>query len=429
MRSNGVSLVVLFVTGLLLLLVCLVGCGGGPAQPTATPPPPTPSPESSPTSEPGPTPLPTAPVDVSSMPIVGYYPSWGIYIRDYQIMDIPAGRLTHVNYAFANIDPDTGECIIGDIWADDANFRQMALLRQQYPHLKVLIAIGGWTWSGEFSNVALTEASREKFVASCVNRFLIRYGDAFDGIDLDWEFPVVGGIAGSAARPEDKHNYTLLVEEFRRQMDALEEETGREYLLTLAAPAKPATYAHYELDALSQYLDWFNVMTYDYHGSWDDTTNFSAPLNESSGDPSEGRLSVDTTVQGYLEAGVPPEKIMLGVPFYGRGWAGVPDVDHGLYQPTTHLPRGTWEKGIFDYKDLAKNYVAQNDYTRHWHEEAQAPWLYNPSEGIFITFDDPESVALKADYVISHGLGGIMFWELSGDDGSLLDAIYDHLNP
>jgi chitinase len=414
------------VFGLILMagiLAVLAACSAAHDS-TATPPP---APTATRTPKPSPTPSPTP--EAVGKRIVGYYTSWSIYQRDFQVADIPAGKLTHVNYAFANVDAETGECKLGDIWSDDANFRYLGELKEKVPHLKALISVGGWTWSGGFSDAALAEMSRRHFVESCLNRFLVgRYAGIFDGIDIDWEFPVSGGLPQNPARTEDKENYTLLMREFRRQLDELEAQTGRHYLLTIAAPASADIYANIELGAISQHLDWLNLMAYDFHGSWDKTTEFHAPLYASAADPGPDYLNAHSAVQGYLAAGIPADKLVLGVPFYGRGWAGVHDVNHGLYQPVTHLPKGTWEQGAFDYKDLVRNYVGQNGYTRYWHNEAQAPWLYSPDAQVFITYDDPESLALKAEYVNEWNLGGVMFWELSADDGSLLDTLNAHLS-
>jgi chitinase len=414
------------VFGLILMagmLAVLAACSAAHDS-TATPPPVPPA-----TQMPVPSPTPSPMPEAVGKRIVGYYTSWSIYQRDFQVADIPAGKLTHVNYAFANVDAETGECKLGDIWSDDANFRYLGELKEKYPHLKALISVGGWTWSGGFSDAALTEVSRRHFAESCLNRFLVgRYAGIFDGIDIDWEFPVSGGLASNTTRSEDKQNYTLLMAEFRRQLDELEAQTGQHYLLTIAAPAGPDTYANIELAEISRHLDWLNLMAYDFHGSWDKVTNFHSALYATAGDPGPDSLNVHAAVQGYLAAGVPADKIVLGLPFYGRGWAGVPDVDHGLYQPSPYLPKGTWDQGFFDYKDLAKNYVNQNGYLRYWHKEAQVPWLYSPSAETFITYDDPESLGLKADYAREWGLGGVMFWELSADDGSLLDMLHTRLH-
>jgi chitinase len=368
--------------------------------------------------------------------IIGYYTSWSIYGRAYFVTDIPADQLTHINYAFVNVSKE-GECIIGDEWADlqypypddptDApflgNFRQFQLLKEQYPHLKLLLSIGGWTWSENFSDAALTEEARAKFARSCV-ALMKQYG--FDGLDIDWEYPVSVGAKPELGRPEDTENFTLLLAELRAQLDAQgEQDGGVYYLLTIAAPAGEYHYQHIQLDQIHPYLDWINVMTYDFHGSWDASTNFNAPLYAASDDPNpdNAALNVDSSMQAYLAAGIPPEKLVVGVPFYGRGWKDVPDVQSGLFQPAAAAGLGTWEPGVFDYSDIADQWLRL--FTRYWHDEAGVPWLYSAKLQIMISYDDPESMRLKAGYVKENGLGGIMFWELSGDtdDYALLDAI------
>jgi chitinase len=372
--------------------------------------------------------------------VVAYFTEWSVYQRNYHVRDIPAARLTHVNYAFARI--VNGECAPCDAYAAvdkfypgdkwDAgfvrgSFHQLQLLRQKRPHLRALISVGGWTLSGPFSDVALTEQSRQKFGRSCV-AFLLKYG--FDGVDIDWEYPVGGGPEGNKTRPEDRRNYTLLLAELRRQLDARGKADGKHYLLTVAAPAGPAVYANLELGRIHRHLDWLNLMTYDFHGGWSPRTNLHAPLFASSTDPTKDeavrtRFNVDAAVKAYLRAGVPADKLVVGVPFYGRGWGGVRDVNHGLYQPrAAALPRGTWEPGVWDYKDLAANYVGKKG-RRFWHEEARAPWLFDDRAGLMISYEDPQSCRLKGEYVRRHGLGGVMCWELSLDDrdSSLLRAL------
>lgn len=367
--------------------------------------------------------------------IVGYFVAWGVYGRDYHVADIPAERLTHINYAFANISAD-GRCELGDPYADidkfyegdswDAgalrgSFHQLQLLKQRHPHLRTLISVGGWSWSGRFSDAALTDTTRRAFAASCVD-FMLQYG--FDGIDIDWEYPVGGGLPTNTTRPEDRANYTLLLAALREELDARAPGS----LLTIAAPAGPGIYANLELDRIDDHLDWINIMTYDFHGGWDPITNFNAPMYASTGDPTpdpatRASFNVDAAVTGYLGAGVPGSKIVVGVPFYGRGWAGVAATNDGLFQPHSGLPAGTWEAGVFDYHDLAANYV--DACTRHVANDARVPWLFCADTGVMISYDDPESLALKRDYVVDRDLGGVMFWELSGDDAasSLLRAL------
>jgi chitinase len=369
--------------------------------------------------------------------IVGYFTSWAIYGRDYWVTDIPAQYLTHINYAFANISED-GEVILGDEWADTqiaypddpatsgllGNFRQLQLLKEANPGLQTLISVGGWTWSGRFSDVALTEETRQRFAASAVD-FMTRYG--FDGVDIDWEYPTGGGLEGNTNRPEDPENFILLLEELRAQFDAQGEADGRHYLLTIAAGAGADAYEPLDWARIHPLLDWINVMTFDMSGGWSEMTGFNAPLFNAAEPPPEG-TSAATALSGFLSMGVPPEKLVMGVPFYGRGWAGVPAENDGLHQPFESIPDGTWEPGSFDYHDIAENYVGTME--RFWHDTAQVPWLYDADSGVMISYDDPESLALKAAYVREHGLGGVMFWELSGDDAdsSLLAALYETLN-
>ncbi|MCA9910460.1 MAG: glycoside hydrolase family 18 protein [Anaerolineae bacterium] len=352
--------------------------------------------------------------------IVGYFPSWDIYARGYTVTDIPAAQLTHINYAFVNISEE-GECVLGDRWADveylypgdseddpvRGNFHQLQLLKAAHPQLKVLLSIGGWTWSGRFSDVALTDDSRARFAASCVG-MMREYG--FDGLDIDWEYPGGGGLETNVSRPEDGHNYTLLLAELRRQLDAQgEADGGAHYLLTIAAPAGANTYRHMELDQIHESLDWINVMAYDFFGGWSSTTGHQAALYTAPGAPA-GTISADQAVQGYLAAGVPTDKLVLGVPFYGHGWRETQDQNDGLFQPYGDL---AGEEGTFRYRDLG---LFMGSMERHWDDDAKAAWLFLPANGLMISYDDAETLRAKAQYIIDQGLGGVMFWELGGDD-------------
>lgn len=381
------------------------------------------------------------PVDGGSGPrVVGYFAEWSIYDRAYQVLDVPAWNLTHLNYAFANISP-TGEVIPFDTWAAvdksfpgdtwdqpfRGNYRQLLLLKEQYPHLQTLISVGGWTLSDKFSDVALTEQSRFHFAASAVD-FIVTYG--FDGIDLDWEYPVSGGLPSNTYRPSDKENYTLLAAEVRRQLDVRGTLDGRHYLLTIAAPAGFDKIANFELGPLAGCVDWFNVMTYDYHGTWENSTNHLAPLYASPNDPSAlaAQYNIDWTIQAYLGAGVPADKIVMGIPLYTRAWQGVGSANNGLYQPASGSAPGTWEAGMYDYADLHDLLESQPDqYLLFWDEEAQVPYVYNPTlgGGMFSSYENQASVQAKLDYLSLYQLGGVFFWELDGDvrDPASLDSL------
>ena len=374
--------------------------------------------------------------------IIGYYTSWSVYVRDYHVPDIPADRINYINYAFANIDNVAGTIILGDPYADidkwypgdswDPDslrgcFHRLQILKAENPHVKTLISVGGWTWSTYFSDIALTEDSREIFAASCVD-FIQEYG--FDGVDIDWEYPVSGGLLTNIYRPEDKENFTLLLAELRDQLD----QAG-DYLLTIAAPASPIIMENIEIDLIHQYLDWINVMTYDFHGPWEDpqadpVTNFNAPLYMASDDPLiepyHSYFNLSAAIQGYLDEGVPLEKLNPGLAFYGRGFGGVPNENNGLYATYSGPANvGTWESGVFDYWDLEQNYINTNGYTAYWHDEAKVPWLYNPDTQNMISYDNPQSIEEKGNYINSMDLGGAMFWEFSADRyGVLLNTIY-----
>ena len=386
--------------------------------------------------------------------LVGYFTSWGIYGKGYVVKKVKdsgaAARLTHIQYAFANVTPDL-KCGIADPWADyqkpfdetqsvdgvaeywsdtelRGNFNQLRKLKLQFPKLKVLISVGGWTYSSRFSDAALTEESRRAFVASCVDMFArgnvapgISAAGVFDGIDIDWEYP---GACGNTCdfRPEDTPNFTALMAEFRKQLDAAGAETGKRYELAIATSAVESVHDKIELRRVSRYLDFVSVMAYDFHGGWDTTTNFHSPLLPSSADPAGPKANADYAVRSHLRLGVPPSKLLLGAPFYGRGWTGVPNARHGLYQPATGVAPGVWEAGQNDYRDLAPLQASIGSF-RDW--RSQGHWIYDPATTNFWGYDDPVAMMVKAGYVRAKGLGGVMFWELSqdSDSGALVRAL------
>jgi chitinase len=395
------------------------------------------------------TPPPTLPPQ-SDQEVVGYFIQWGIYGRDYYVKDVvavgAAETLTAINYAFAGI-ADNLTCTSLDTFADwgkrfDAsesvdgigdtvtqplkgNFNQLKKLKTRYPQIRVLISIGGWNDSDKFSAVALS-ANRANFVQSCVDMFIngqfaggVTDPGVFDGIDIDWEYP---GACGATCNwsGEDKGNFTELMKEFRKQLDA----TRNGLLLTAAMPAPPDLRKEIDLPEIANSVNWLNLMTYDFHGAWEPNgpTNHHANLLTNSSDPSIPQLSVKGVVSEYLTGGVPNNKLVIGIPFYGHGWARVADNGkHGLYQGAGSIPRGTWERGVDDYKVLKTR-----GYPEFWDDIAKASWLYNGS--VFWTFDSPAAVREKMSYINTNGLKGVMFWELSGDDGTLIKAIADCLD-
>lgn len=325
---------------------------------------------------------------------------------------INARALTRINYAFANI--KDGRMVPG-YPEDAANLTLLTALRRQNPKLSVLISVGGWSWSGQFSDVALTEESRQVFIQS-VMEFISRY--RLDGLDVDWEYPGQRG-AGNVYRKEDKQNFTLLLKELRERFDRETKRTHKQLYLTIAAEAAQDYLDHTEMDKVQSYVDDVNLMAYDYYMPGPDhITGNIAPLFPSPDDPRQA--SANKTVLAFEQAGVPAAKIVLGVPFYGRAWRDVEDRNHGLFQhgkggPEAHVP----------YSTIAQTMLGHG-FTRYWDSAASVPYLYNPDERVFVSYEDAESLAAKCKYVKEHKLAGIMLWNYSGDpSGVLLEAI-DH---
>ena len=323
--------------------------------------------------------------------------------------EIDVKSLTRINYAFANI--ENGEIVAG--FAHDAeNFQTLTKLREANPNLAILISVGGWTWSGKFSDMALTKATRAKFIASAI-RFVENY--RLDGVDIDWEYPGLPGI-GNMHRPEDKKNYTALLKELRAALNRKQQELGRHLYSSVATGAAPDFLEHTEMKKVQRYVDSVNLMSYDYYEPTSDRmTGHHAALYTDPKDPKA--VSADASVKAYRKAGVPAKKIVLGVPFYGHAWSDVDAANHGLFEA------GKEAHVKADYKDIVHT-LLPGGYIRYWDDAASAPYLYNAANKTFVSYEDVQSVTLKSEYVLRNHLGGIMFWEYSGDsDGALLQAI------
>jgi chitinase len=346
--------------------------------------------------------------------VVGYYAAWAAY-SGYTPDKVDASKLTHINYAFANIGSDL-KIALGYPDVDPSNINKLNTLKQVYPNLKTLISVGGWSWSGKFSDVALTEASRTAFADSCVD-FIVNYG--FNGIDIDWEYPVNGGLSTNVRRPEDKQNFTLLLKKLREKLTARSLVDGKQYLLTMAGASGSWYVNNTELNILHKYLDYGNIMTYDIHGTWDGYTDFNAPLYNNSDTSPQEKWSVDSSVSAWINTGFPAEKLIVGVPFYGYKYNTVNNVNSGLYQ--------TFSGGSsISYSSIASNYLNTTGYVRYFHQQSMVPWLFNGST--FISYEDEQSIGLKAQYIKSKGLGGATIWELSQDPNKiLLGALYKGL--
>lgn len=330
--------------------------------------------------------------------------------------DVAAGSLTRVNYAFANI--ENGKIVEG-FAHDRENFQVLHQLKQVNPNLEVVVSVGGWTWSGAFSDMVLTAASRKTFIDSAVQ--FVR-DHQLDGLDVDWEYP--GSIGnGNVFRPQDKQNYTLFLKELRSRFDIEGKRLGRHLITSIAVGASAEFISHTEMSHIQRYLDSVNLMSYDYYeSSTDATTGHHAPLYANPADPKH--VSADASVKLFEQAGVPAHKLILGVPFYGRAWADVGGTDHGLYQPGK--PANVWAT----YHDIVGTYL-NTGFIRYWDSVATAPYLYNPATRMFVSYEDPQSIAAKCQYVLKQDLGGMMFWDYQSDtaDHALLNSIHRGLAP
>ncbi|MCU6711187.1 glycosyl hydrolase family 18 protein [Paenibacillus sp. J5C_2022] len=365
---------------------------------------------------------------------VTYYTQWSIYDRDYHPEDVAVSHFTHINYAFADLcwrkyatngtecrNGDIplqnryvhdGEMIIGDPEADIDNFNAFAAIKESNPHLKLLISVGGWSWSNNFSNMAADERTRRAFANSVVD-YLREY--QLDGLDIDWEYPVEGGEEDNSHRPEDKANFTLMMKTVREALDAASAEDGKYYLLTIASGQGDNFVQNADLANSVHHMDFINIMTYDYGGSWETIANHNAPLyyDLNNPKPSAPRNHASGGALGHLNGGVPSYKLVFGIPYYGVGWAGCPP--DGEYRTCESIPPGSWESGKFDFTDIENNYMTRDDYAFHWNDAAKSAFLYNEENGIFLSFNNETSMMYIASFVKSMNLAGVMNWEISAD--------------
>jgi chitinase len=323
-------------------------------------------------------------------------------------------KLTHINYAFVNV--RNNRAWLTRERTDTTNFRNLVLLKKKNPDLKILISIGGWTWSKNFSDAALTDTSRRAFAASAVN-IIRKY--KLDGVDIDWEYPGLQGD-NNKVRDEDGDNYTLMFKALRAELDSLEKETGSKKLLTAATGGFKRFLDHTEMGKAAQYLDYINLMTYDYFqnntGIAVHHTNLFASAKYST------ENSADKAVAAYIKAGVPAAKLVMGMAFYGRSEMVTDSTQNGLgMKAYQHV----WVGGYTRLKDSVIN---KDGFTYYRDSTAAAPYLFNAAKKQFVSFDDEWSVKNKCQYMVDHQMAGVMFWEYADDKkGYLLDAIDEKL--
>ncbi|MEU8788740.1 glycoside hydrolase family 18 chitinase [Streptomyces sp. NPDC048643] len=377
----------------------------------------------------------TTPPPTGNAVKLGYFTEWGIYGRNYNVKNLvtsgSAAKITHINYAFGNV--TGGKCAIGDSYADydkaftadqsvsgvadtwdqplRGNFNQLRELKAKYPNIKVLWSFGGWTWSGGFGDAAKNPAA---FAQSCYD--LVedpRWADVFDGIDIDWEYPNACGLtcdtSGAAA--------------YKNLMQALRAKFGTNNLVTAATTADGTSGG--KIDAAdyagaAQYVDWYNVMTYDFFGAFDadGPTAPHSPLTSYSGIPQAGFTTADAIAK-FKSKGVPASKLLIGIGFYGRGWTGVTqDAPGGT---ATGPAPGTYEPGNEDYKVLKTSCPVTGTIAGTAYAHCGSNWW---------SYDTPTTIGTKMAWAKTQGLGGAFFWEFSGDtsNGELVSAINSGLS-
>lgn len=366
--------------------------------------------------------LPLRAQEAADYKIVAYYFAEGSERQGYGPERIPADKLTHLMYAFAEV--KDGKAVLTPTAEGRRQLLGLQALKRQHPKLRTLLSIGGWGGSKYFSDVALGPKARQHFADSAV-ALMRRYG--FDGLDIDWEYPVEGGAEGNVVRAEDKANYTLLLQTLRARLDKLGEPSGRHYLLTSATSASERWLSHTEMREAVRYLDWVNLMSYDFNGLWNKFSGHVAPLYHDPAyqQPGTSAMSnVSSAVALYRKAGVPADKIVLGLPFYGYAWKQCAPAGNGQYQDCNGPGGGANSEGSIHYGVLAANFVDRNGYQRHWNDVTKTPYLAKLETGEFISYEDVESLDYKLQFLKAQQLAGAMFWELTGDpDGVLLDRL------
>jgi GH18 family chitinase len=329
----------------------------------------------------------------------------------------------------------------GDLYSDDSawvgdnkaaweklyagNLNQLRQLKELNPELNIGFAIGGWTLSGNFSTSLDDSAGREIFTESIIDH--LEYYDFFNSVDFDWEYPGGGGLATNSVSNQDGNNLKLTLELLDQKLTDLYTHTGRDVEISIATAGGADKLANLNLKGIDQFVDFYNVMAYDFHGGWESTTGHQAAMT---GDA--GGYDVVTAIDQFRDAGIALDKVVLGAPAYTRAWGGVAAGSNVGYQQAGNasLAPGSYEKGNYDHKDLITG-IQNDSYSLVWDDINKAAFAYNPTSQIWSSIETTATIAGKAAYVETAGLGGMMFWAISNDSygqQSLIGAAHDMLN-
>ncbi len=347
-----------------------------------------------------------------SKKVIAYY-----FIQDvnkgYFPKDMSLDFITHAIYSFVDISAN-GECsMINDRSTytdrDEKIIKQFKEIKKDHPHLKTLFSIGGAAHSKRFSDISLTRKARFKFVHSCIE-LMKKY--EFDGIDIDWEVVGFKTSSNPNSRPEDSENFSSLLKEFRAQLP-------KRALLSAAISPEPEVTEHLNLKVMGQNLDWIGVMDYALCGFW----------SKKSCHQSDYAYVGKSGIEAYLKAGIRPEQVILGVPFFGHYWRVESLENNGIGQKIIPPNQSHPYEDYVTYKDVKDTYLNKNGFHLNWDEEFNQPILVNSQDKIIISFDNERSLQVKANEVIKHGYGGMLIWEISEDDSerSLTHAISQYL--
>jgi chitinase len=330
--------------------------------------------------------------------IIAYYAGDATSFQQY-----PTQQLTHIIYSFLHL---KGTAFAFDNPRSKATVAALVALKAQHPQLKIMLSLGGWGGCPTCSQVFATAQGRTEFAASVKQVLLATHTD---GIDLDWEYPAIAGPPDHRFTPADRHNFTLLVQALRTTL-------GKSYEISFAAGGFPEYLRNsVEWAAVMPLVNRVNLMSYDLVNGYSTTTGHHTPLYST---PLQ-RVSVDSGVRYLDSVGVAPSKIVIGAAFYARVFSGVASVRQGLQQAGKF-------KQTFDYKDFADSLSAARGFVTYWDTVAQAPYAYSTRRQEFASFDNKQSIQLKTRYARAKHLGGIMFWELTGDTprNGLLEGLY-----
>jgi len=379
--------------------------------------------------------------------VTAYYAGWSIYGRKHYLSDIDLNDVNEIVYAFFDVEADGGirtidpyewkdkafsaaESVgnVADTWDQGAargNQNQFALLAESNPDLGLTVAFGGWTLSDQFSNAVLDE-NRANFVQNIVQ--MAKDNPWITGFDMDWEFPGSGGNAGNVIRPEDGANYAKFLEELRVALDALTEETGQTYDISVASPPGLGAVDTFGFElGVAEHADTINLMAYDYHGGWEQNTGLQAGMFDTySGNDG---LGISATMQAMVDKGVDVSKVKLGIPLYARGWVVEPGMsaEDALGAPSIGLVDGSFERGVYDSKDILTQIENNPDsWDVVFDTQSMAAFAYNAQTGAFVSIETRSTIALKTAWALANGMKGTMFWDSSSDfeaDGkSLMEA-------